>query len=194
MAFANGFLTLHVLRHAQREQTARLFVPTELAAFLAYSLLAAGLASTLLALVQYFDLAAFFVPWVNATQPGEAFANLRQRNQFATLTNIVLAALLYVAVQARHTALMLAAASLLAMGNTVSSSRTNLFQLLLVCGMYVLWGVLRSLAVQRLLLGAVLAYCISMFTAPWLAGLDVASHGAFARLGKEEACSSRLIL
>ena len=165
--------------------------------------LAAGLLSTAIALLQYFGAAGGLGQWVNQTSFGEAFANLRQRNQFATLTNIALAALLYVAVRARHTplaertghmALMLAAASLLAIGNAVSSSRTGLFQLLLICGMYVLWGGLRSLAGQRLLLCAVLVYCISMFAAPWLAGLDAASHGAFARLGKEEACSSRLIL
>ena len=165
--------------------------------------LLAGLLSTAIALLQYFGVAGGLGQWVNQTSFGEAFANLRQRNQFATLTNIALAALLYVAVRARHTplsertghmALMMAAASLLAIGNAVSSSRTGLFQLLLICGMYALWGGLRSLVVQRLLLCAVLVYCISMFAAPWLAGLDAASYGAFARLGKEEACSSRLIL
>ena len=165
--------------------------------------LLAGLVSSVIGLLQYFGVAGGLGQWVNQTNFGEAFANLRQRNQFATLTNIALAALLYVAVRARHTplaertghtALMLATASLLAIGNAVSSSRTGLFQLLLICGMYALWGGLRSLAVQRLLLCAVLVYCISMFAAPWLAGLDAASHGAFSRLGKDEACSSRLIL
>ena len=165
--------------------------------------LLAGLVSSVIGLLQYFGVAGGLGQWVNQTNFGEAFANLRQRNQFATLTNIALAALLYVAVRARHTplaertghtALMLATASLLAIGNAVSSSRTGLFQLLLICGMYALWGGLRSLAVQRLLLCAVLVYCISMFAAPWLAGLDAASYGAFSRLGKDEACSSRLIL
>ena len=165
--------------------------------------LAAGLVSSAIGLTQYFGIASTLSPWVNPANFGEAFANLRQRNQFATLTNIALAALLYAAVRVRHTplaertghaALMLAAASLLAIGNAVSSSRTGLFQLVLICGMCALWGGLRSLAVQRLLLCTVLVYCISMFAVPWLAGLNAASHGAFARLGKEEACSSRLIL
>ena len=33
-----------------------------------------------------------------------------------------------------------------------------------------------------------------MFAMPYLAGLDGASYGAFARLGKDDACSSRLVL
>ena len=39
-----------------------------------------------------------------------------------------------------------------------------------------------------------MVYLVVMFAAPWIAGLDLASHGAFARLGKEEDCGSRLML
>ena len=164
--------------------------------------LAAGLISCLMAIAQYVDLTVYFAPWINATRPGEAFANLRQRNQFATLTNIALAALLWSAIQAKphaapkpeRTWLLLAAASLLAVGNAISSSRIGLFQLLLLCGLCALWGGWRRAAVRRLLLCAVLVYLVAMFAMPWAAGLDLATHGAFARLGKDEVCSSRLTL
>jgi O-antigen ligase len=198
------FIFAHCLR-SQRYAGTELQISTgsELAAAFGASWLAAGLISCLLGLAQYFDLAAFFAPWVNATQPGEAFANLRQRNQFATLTNIALAALLYFTVRSQHTpaaarqgraALLFAGAGLLAIGNAISSSRTGLFQLLLLCLVYTLWGGLRVATVRPLLFNALLVYAVAMFAAPWLAGLDASSYGAFARLGKDEACSSRLVL
>ena len=167
------------------------------------SLLAAGLVSSVLALLQYIDIEAALAPWINETQPGEAFANLRQRNQFATLTNMALAALLWVAARVPPTqagaktdrlVLLLSAVSLLAVGNAISSSRTGLFQLVLLSGLYAVWGGWRHAVTRRLLIGALFVYAVAMFAVPWAAGLDLATHGAFARLGKEEACGSRLML
>ena len=165
--------------------------------------LLAGLASCVMGLLQYFNAASELSFLINQTQPGEAFANLRQRNQFATLTNISLAALLWLSAQTqqlqtaaktRRLGWLLVAASLLAVGNAMSSSRTGLFQLLLLCGVYAVWGGLRGTRVRSLLLTAVLVYVVAMFAMPWAAGLDLATHGAFARLGNDEACSSRLVL
>ena len=177
--------------------------PFDAARFCGWSLLAAGLVSCVLALLQYVDLAAALAPWINETQPGEAFANLRQRNQFATLTNMALAALLWVAAQVSpekasdktgRLGLLLAAVSMLAVGNAISSSRTGLFQLALLAGLYAVWGGWRRGATRRLLICALFVYAAAMFAVPWAAGLDLATHGAFARLGKEEACGSRLML
>ena len=151
-------------------------------------------------LLQYFGLTHLVSPWVNPTNSGEAFANLRQRNQFATLTNIALVALVWLASQQQapnkkvHFGLLLGAASLLAVGNAISSSRTGLFQLLLLCALSVLWGDLRRKDVRRLLLCAVLVYTLAMFALPWAAGLDLATHGAWARLGNDQACASRWVL
>ena len=61
--------------------------------------LIAGLVSSAIGLLQYFDSTLPFGLWINQTLPGEAFANLRQRNQFASLTNIALAALIWFAVK-----------------------------------------------------------------------------------------------
>ncbi len=55
----------------------------------------AAVISSVLGVLQYLDMASALSPWVN--QPafkGDAFANLRQRNQFASLTSIGLVALL----------------------------------------------------------------------------------------------------
>ena len=56
--------------------------------------LAVAALSAVIALVQYFGLSQALSPWISQTQAGEAFANLRQRNQFATLTSIGLVALM----------------------------------------------------------------------------------------------------
>ncbi len=49
--------------------------------------LAAGV-SALMGLFQYFDQSQLFGPWVNYAGLGQAFGNLRQRNQFATLCSM----------------------------------------------------------------------------------------------------------
>ena len=55
---------------------------------------AAAVISAVLGVLQYLDLARELSPWVNQPIKGDAFANLRQRNQFASLTSIGLVALL----------------------------------------------------------------------------------------------------
>ena len=119
----------------------------KLAKVLAWSLLTAGSISSVLALLQYFDLEALFAPWINPTEPGFAFANLRQRNQFASLSNLALAVLLVWAicrgdekVDRRVGVLALAGAALLAVGNAASSSRTGVVQIILLCALFGLWG------------------------------------------------------
>ncbi len=72
-----------------------------LVATAAWAWLAAGLLSSVMGLCQYLGAGASLLPWVNQTELGEAFANLRQRNQFATLTNVALAALLWLVVTGR---------------------------------------------------------------------------------------------
>ena len=169
------------------------------------SVLAAGVVSALLALLQYFDVEALFAPWVNQTSYGEAFANLRQRNQFATLTSMALAALLWLLLQAPKpatwfrrgaVAMWLGGLSvgLLMMGNAVSSSRTGLLQLVMLFVLYGAWGQWRQPVVRWALGGAALAYAIAAFALPYAAGLDAATHSTFGRLTGDAACNSRRIL
>ena len=165
-----------------------------------------GLISSAIAVLQYFGAAASFSPWINQTAYGEAFANLRQRNQFATLTNISLSALLWLVwatpkpyaefTKITHSAIAWAclAAGLLMTGNAVSSSRTGLFQLILLCVLCSLWGQWRQRGVRWVLACAVLVYGFAAFAMPYWAGLDLDLYGVFARLGKDDACGSRLML
>jgi O-antigen ligase len=57
--------------------------------------LLAAVLSSVMALCQYFDVARYFFPVMNISTQGEAFGNLRQRNQFATLANMGLACLVF---------------------------------------------------------------------------------------------------
>ncbi|WP_295526578.1 Wzy polymerase domain-containing protein [uncultured Pseudacidovorax sp.] len=102
----------------------------------AQGLLAAGLFSALLGLIQYHGLAAPLRPWVAVPMEpiGMAYGNLRQRNQFATLLSMALVALLWCHGQAgvRGRRLLLGAGALLVAGLAVSTSRTGLLQLLVI--------------------------------------------------------------
>ena len=158
--------------------------------------LLAGVLSSAIGIIQYFGLSPAVAPWINTTPLGEAFANLRQRNQFASLIHIALAALLWWAVQVRPAVsqrnLGVALAILLGIGNAVSSSRTGLVQTALVVALAALWGGWRDPAVRRVLLAFVLAYGLGLRVLPNLVGLDT---GAWARLREGDAlCSSRLTL
>ena len=176
----------------------------------AWALVAAGLVSSLMGVLQYFGLAAALEPWVRQGTFGEAYANLRQRNQFASLTNMALVAVIWLVLAGRAQAAgaainaslhrraelpLLLAAALLAVGNAASSSRTGLLQLALLCGLFGLWGGWRRLVVRRILLVAVVVYGVSTFALPLVAGLDPLDRGMFARLRDgAPACSSRWLL
>ncbi|UUZ77996.1 Wzy polymerase domain-containing protein [Polaromonas sp. P1(28)-13] len=168
----------------------------------------AGGVSSAIGLLQYFGAAAALEPWVNQAPLGVAFANLRQRNQFATLTNIALAALLWWVVQDRPLAfarkpnvpaltalLVMLMVIVLAVGNAASSSRTGLLQTGLLVVLTGIWGGLRRPQVRRVLLAFGFAYVVALLVLPWLAGLDPLMHGALARMRTGDAvCASRLTL
>lgn len=186
----------------------------------AWAWLVAGLFSSAIGLGQYFGAGAGFLPFINQTELGEAFANLRQRNQFASLTSMALATLLWFSArmrpdsgpgerlngrsnsplhshltERRQSMLLLLAAGLLAVGNAASSSRTGLVQLAFLCALFWLWDGWRQPAARRILLTAVAAYALAMLVLPWLAGLDPSAHGMYARLrAGDPACGGRLTL
>ena len=176
-----------------------------LALIAAWSWVVAGLISSGIGLLQYFGAASELSSIINQTQYGEAFANLRQRNQFATLSNIALAALVWLALQpplfsrlhdktTNRLWLLLVAAAVLAVGNAISSSRAGLFELLLMCALLTLWGRWRQPLVRHLLMLAATVYAVAVFAMPYLAGLDLSQYSLMARLGRDEACGSRITL
>ncbi|MDD5332978.1 MAG: Wzy polymerase domain-containing protein [Rhodoferax sp.] len=178
--------------------------------------LVAALLSSMLGLLQYFGATAWLGPWVNHTDVGEAFANLRQRNQFATLTNIGVAALLwwFPSSQLRpvfaangawfastrwRTRAALAAAVLLALGNAASSSRTGMVQLLLLLALAWIWRPRgrpqQWFELRRVLLVTLLAYAIAAFALPVWVGLDPHANGILARLHDAgPQCTGRMTL
>ena len=102
---------------------------------LAMGLLVAGLASAVFGLLQYYRLAESLAPWVAASQLGQAYGNLRQRNQFATLISMALVAAFWLHATYASWRLrrwLAAAAVLLLLAAAASTSRTGLLQLLLI--------------------------------------------------------------
>ena len=113
-----------------------------------WGLVVAATISAVLGMLQYLGLAHGLSPWVNQPLKGDAFANLRQRNQFASLTSLGLVALLgWVAAQAkRHTlqrstwVLAVVLLNVLAAGVACSVSRTGAMQWALVGVLMAAWG------------------------------------------------------
>ena len=139
---------------------------------------------------------------------GEAFANLRQRNQFATLTSIGLLALLSLVsasvwsvpadrrVPFKIGVLICLCAVLLAFGNAASSSRTGVLQWILVLGLIVVWMRPGCRLAAVVSLGAFVAYCVAALALPALleAATGAKSDGPLGRFLETPGCSSRSVL
>ena len=181
------------------------------ARLLALTWLAAALISSGMALLQYFGLAATLTPWLSPTLPGEAFANLRQRNQFATLTSVGLVALLAcVALRTNSTAKpstpmtpvpqplpawAYASAVLLALGNAASSSRTGLLEWGLVLGMVLWWNRSSRRPLVKLAVLALLLYALAVALLPTLLTMatGISSDGLWGRLADNGGYSRRAL-
>jgi O-antigen ligase len=161
----------------------------------ALALLAAATISTFAALCQYFGLADDLAPWVNTSAVGEAFANLRQRNQFASLTVIGMAALLFWLLPGIRRWHAIVAIAWLALGNAVTTSRTGLLQLLLLGLLACVWPGPRW---QRARLWAVglLAYFVAALVLPWVleASTGVSANHLWTRVAEADGCGSRIVL
>ncbi len=181
---------------------------------LAATWLAAALISSVMALLQYLGAASALAPWLSPTLPGEAFANLRQRNQFATLTSIGLVALLAsVAMRKTSTAAIepteslhqrlnlslpvwaYASAFLLALGNAASSSRTGLLQWGLVLALALWWHRSSRRPVAVLAVWALLMYGAAVAVLPRLLNLvtGISSNGLWGRLADTGGDSRRVL-
>jgi len=156
--------------------------------------------SAVIGLLQYFGLAHALSPWVSQTSAGEAFANLRQRNQFATLTSIGLLALIGVLAQQAPrqrvpwwASLM---ALLLALGNAASSSRTGLLQWALILALTARWALPGRRRCVMFAAQAMLAYGVAVLALPWLLEVvtGVANGGLLGRLAETPTCGSRKVL
>ena len=187
------------------------------------ALLAAAVISAVLGVLQYLGMARELSPWVNQPLKGDAFANLRQRNQFASLTSIGLVALLaWVAVHTQMRtisrsswAMALLCLNVLAAGVACSLSRTGAMQWVLVgvvmaawawrsrnqgagCGDLMFKG--RSNSLIWLALAAPLLVAVWSVLMPWLALQTTGEQGASMILrvtGQAQdyaACGGRRVL
>ena len=169
-----------------------------MARVLAASWLVAALLSTGLALLQYTGNASQWAPWVSQSPPGIVYANLRQRNHFASLISLGLVALIWLAArrgkpEAPPPWAWVLAAAWLGLGNGLSSSRTGLLELVLLLGLFgLLWRRSQAPGLPRLLMAAVVGYAVAVLVLPWLGSTD---SGLVARLQTEPwACASRSAL
>ncbi|MGJ7581709.1 PglL family O-oligosaccharyltransferase [Variovorax sp. RHLX14] len=179
---------------------------------LAWGLLLAGVLSAVLGLLQYYGAAASLKPFTTTPELGQAYGNLRQRNQFATLISMALVAALWLhaSVMSRRGRnwrvwriwLMPAVGLLLVLAAAASTSRTGLLQWLSICGVAaaLAWGERRSglekdlrLPHPLLLLGLVPAYFAAAWVLPMLAGPDVEDMLRRLRVGAPEG-NSRMLL
>ncbi|TAG26649.1 MAG: polymerase [Burkholderiales bacterium] len=165
------------------------------------SLLLAALVSLGIAWLQYAGLAAYFSPWIAEAAPGEMLANLRQRNQLATL--LVLGWLSLFALSAGRSDLkrlerwlLLAClfAAMLGFGNALSGSRTGLLQWMAVLGLAYLWRRSGGGAWRWLMAAGALGYVLGFLIAPLLA--ELLGHGNAGLLSRasDSNAFSRLAL
>ena len=168
--------------------------------------LVAASASAVLGLLQYFDVSQQWGPWVNQPGPGEAFGNLRQRNQFATLCSMGLASLGWwvyrpESITRRYGVAKVAAAALamvMVAAVAASGSRTGLLQIVVLAVLGICWsraatgGAAPKLSRLLLVAAVILIYVLAaLFLHRW-AGVE---HGALERWPESSAqCNSRLNL
>jgi O-antigen ligase len=171
-----------------------------------FGLLLASSLSLGMAGVQYSGWTGVLSSWMASVGPGEMLANLRQRNQFASLMALgFLAALAWVAWKANSReghdvgAATVAGApvklprllfglcllvALLGFGNALSGSRTGLLQWLAVLGLMLIWRRSLILGWRWIAGAATLGYVLGVIAAPWMA--ELLGHANAGLLGRAQ--------
>ena len=170
----------------------------------AWAWVAAAALSSALGLLQFAGLATDLAPWVNQPDPGTVYANLRQRNQFATLCAMGLAALVWPDARGGAEGVRAAGfwsgllAAWVGLGLGLSGSRTGLLELLTLWVLALMWRIASPLPrapsrVWRVLCLGTVGYVLAAYLLPqWSGdgGLTV-----FDRLWEGDAqCASRRTL
>jgi len=193
----------------------RAAVDEPLSHWLVVGLLAAAVISAVLGMLQYLGLARELSPWVNQPLKGDAFANLRQRNQFASLTSLGLVALLgWLAARAKAQSMTtrcwliaVVLLNVLAAGVACSVSRTGAVQWVLVGVLMAAWSWRSAKQEPRfgtglvwLAISAPLLVAVWSVLMPWLALQTTGEWGASMILrvtGQAQdyaACGGRRVL
>ena len=169
---------------------------------IAWAWLAAALMSAGMAILQYLGWAQSLHPLISHSADGTPYANLRQRNQLATLTSIGLMALVWLDQQTARAAAAgtpesrlpaLWMVALLAGVNALTASRAGMAQVALLAVLAWLWRGSISARARRLVWFAVPAYCVSALAMPWLKGF--VDGNVFDRMAAQAfGCASRTTL
>jgi O-antigen ligase len=154
-------------------------------------LAAAGL-SAVIGIAQYYGLAGGGV--ISVSRLGEAFGNLRQRNQFASLMSLGLAVLLFLPRRLPR-AVVLAGAVLMAAAGAASASRTGLLQLLGLAALASAWPGDKRQRLSTAMV-ALAAYAVASLALPALLWQwrGVEPPNVFGRVMADLGCSSRKVL
>lgn len=168
----------------------------EQGAIVAYGWLAAAIASTLIAFFQYFGWADLLGSIASPSSQFEAYANLRQRNQFASLSAIGLAALTWHVTRRGLGAAAAFGAVALAAADAATMSRTGLLELVVLVLLAALWPGQGRRARVHFAIVTVLSFASASFALPWLqAQAGVADPTSlWSRVSGVAACSSRTVL
>ena len=160
--------------------------------------LAAALVSGGIALLQYFDLEGPLFPWVNIAEPGQAFGNLRQPNQLASLLVIGLLSLRWWLRRGLSNRLAAGMAALLLTTLAATASRVGLVEFLAAGALSLCWAARGRWRMAALaVLGALALYALAAVALPWAlqASEGAAGRDLIERLrSAESTCGSRFIL
>ena len=131
--------------------------------------------------LQYLSLAQLFEPWISSSGEAVAYANMRQRNQFASLCSIGFICVLFlhqnasltrhhnIVRQTRASVLAWLGLVALAVGNSLSSSRTGAVQWALIIAAVMCWRSSMRADVRRLAYGGFAIYALMLALMPWFA-------------------------
>ncbi len=188
---AGAALVWFVLPPAQRGPAAQV---------VALSWLAGASVNAAIALAQYFGVVRESTAWISAAAYGEAYGNLRQRNQLASLLALGLAAAFYLVTVARgrlaQGALSLAIV-LVSAACALTSSRTGLLQWLILSGLVLLASWRGAPARWRYWAALALgSYALALLALPALATwwTGQAPTTLMNRMASDLGCVSRKVL
>lgn len=155
----------------------------------------AAVASTAIAFLQYFALSGPLSPWISATEAGTAYANLRQRNQFASLTALGLASLLWEARRGTRMTLLAPLAAWIGLGNAASVSRTGMVEFLTLAVLVAAWPG-RSRRQAQVAASALTAYGAGVLLLPLLltAVTGISGESLWQRVSHPDSCAGRAVL
>lgn len=159
-------------------------------------LLAAAAISAVFGLIQYFGVSEVFGPWINFARPGEAYGNLRQPNQFATLCWLGMAVLFWGTPRSPR-GWGICCAIVLATAAASSVSRTGMLQGTLLLVLCFVWPGPDRRRHLELCVVAALAWVAGTMILPLV--LEAVTGAPperllWSRLSSSYGCSSRAVL